>query len=249
MIRLIRTELLKVKSARLTYGLLAAALGLTALAVVGAILTAGMPGTFANESPAFVRNVISAGWTAGIIVLILGILSMTGEFRHGTVTSTFLVTPKRGRVVVAKMAAGAIVGLVFSVLTSALTLAVALPWLSAKGVEVRFVPDVLPVVLGVLAATTIYGMVGVGVGALIRNQIAAVIIALVWSFVLEGIAVALLPDVGRWLPGGAVQALFGTGTPTGGTLLPGWGGGLLLAAYGLVFAAVGSRFVVRRDVT
>jgi ABC-2 type transport system permease protein len=247
--RLIRTELLKIRTARLTYGLLAVALVMTVLSVAAAILTAGLPGTFAAGSPAFVRSVAAAAWSGGTFVLILGILSMTGEFRHGTVTSTFLVTPRRGRVVAAKMVAGALVGLLFSVVACAVTVAVALPWLGARGIDVRFGADVVPVLLGVVAATTIYGMVGVGLGALVRNQVAAVVTALVWTSLLEGVAVMLLPDVGTWLPGGAVQALFGTGTPSGGTLLAEWTGALLLVAYGLVFALVGSRFVVRRDVT
>ncbi|MGH2720013.1 MAG: ABC transporter permease [Actinomycetota bacterium] len=249
MTRLVRTELLKIRTARLTYGLLGVALVMTVLSVAGAILTAGLPGTFATDSPAFVRSVAAAAWSGGTFVLILGILSITGEFRHGTVTSTFLVTPRRGRVVVAKMVAGALVGLLFSVVACALTVAVALPWLGARGIDVRVGPDVVPVLLGVVATTTIYGMVGVGLGALVRNQVAAVVTALVWTSVLEGVAVMLLAEVGRWLPGGAVQALFGTGTPSGGTLLPGWGGALLLVAYGLAFALAGSRFVLRRDVT
>ncbi|MGH2687852.1 MAG: ABC transporter permease [Actinomycetota bacterium] len=198
MTRLVRTELLKLRLSRLTWGLLAVALAMTVLSVAGAILTAGLPGAFATGSPAFVRSVISAAWTSGTFVLILGILSITGEFRHGTVTATLLVTPRRGRVVAAKMAAGALAGLGFSLVTSAVTLAVALPWLDAKGIDVRLGADVVPVLLGVEAATTIYGMVGVGVGALVRNQVAAVVTALVWTSLLEGVAVMLLPEIGRW---------------------------------------------------
>ena len=134
-------------------------------------------------------------------------------------------------------------------MASALTLAVALPWLGAEGTHVRLGADVVPVLVGVVAATTIYGTVGVGLGALVRNQVAAVVTALVWTSLLEGLAVVLLPDIGTWLPGGAVQALFGTGTPSGGALLAEWTGALLLVAYAIVFAVVGARFVVRRDVT
>lgn len=86
------------------------------------------------------------------------------------------------------------------------------------------------------------------VGSLVRNPAAAVAIALVWSFVLEALLVGLVPEVGRWLPGGAGPGLARSST-TAGDLLPMWGGGLLLAGYGVLFALAGSRFVVRRDIT
>ena len=107
--------------------------------------------------------------------------------------------------------------------------------------------DVGFVLLGAMAATALYAMVGVGLGSLIRNQTAAVVVALVWVMVVEGLLVSFLPEVGRWLPGGAVAALTGVTTENGG-LLPMWAGALLFAAYGLAFAAAGTRFVMRRDI-
>ena len=195
------------------------------------------------------RNVLGAGGVSTTVVLVLGILAMAGEFRHGTITATLLAAPKRGQVVAAKMATYALVGLAFSAVSSVITLAVALPWLAAKDVEVSlFDREVVLVAIGLLLGTALYGLLGVSVGSLIRNPAAAVGIALVWSFVIEAILVGLVPEVGRWLPGGAGQGLARTST-TAGELLPMLGGGLLLAAYGLVFALVGSRFVVRRDIT
>lgn len=72
--------------------------------------------------------------------------------------------------------------------------------------------------------------------------------AVVWSFLLEGLLVGLLPEVGKWGPGGAVTALAG-GSSTEGALLEPWAGGLLLAGYGIVLAALGTRLVLRRDIT
>ena len=88
---------------------------------------------------------------------------------------------------------------------------------------------------------------GVGVGALLRNQTVAVTVALVWVLVVEGVLVGFAPAVGRWLPGGAGSALTGVATAKGG-LLPMWGAALLLAGYGLVFAAAGTRLITRRDI-
>ena len=243
-------EVAKLRTTLMVYSLLATTLALTVLSVVAAILTAGRAeGTFPLDTPEGVRNVLGSGSASTTVVLVLGILAMAGEFRHGTITPTLLAAPKRGRVVAAKMATYALVGLVFSALASALTLAVALPWLAAKDVGVSLLDrEVGLVVFGLLLGTALYGLLGVSVGSLIRNPAAAVAIALVWSFVIEALLVGLLPEVGRWLPGGAGQALARAST-TEGELLPMWGGGLLLAAYGVLFALVGARFVLRRDIT
>ena len=243
-------EVVKLRTTQLVYALLATTLALTVVSVVATVLTAGRAeGTFALDTPEGVRNVVGAGWPSTTVVLVLGILSVAGEFRHGTITPTLLGAPRRGRVVAAKMATFAMVGVAFSVLASAVTLAIALPWLAAKDVDVSVLDgEVVQVVAGLLLGTGLYGLLGVSVGSLVRNPAAAVSIALVWSFVIEALLVGLLPEVGRWLPGGAGQALARSST-TAGDLLPMWGGGLLLAAYGVLFAVAGSRLVMRRDVT
>jgi hypothetical protein len=171
---------------------------------------------------------------------------MAGEFRHNTATSTFLISPNRGRVVVAKIAASALVGAGLALIASALTLAVALPWLATKHIHVDiFSRNVGLVLLGAVAAMTVYGAIGVAVGSLIRNQMAAVVIALAWVLVVESLLVGFAHEILRWTPGGATAAL--TGATTDG-LLPMWGGAVLLVAYGLAFATAGTRFTMRRDV-
>jgi ABC-2 type transport system permease protein len=246
---LLRAELLKVRTTRLVVGLLAAVVGLAGIGVVGSILTAGDGGTPPLETAAGVRNVFGNAGVASILALIMGILVVTGELRHGTITQTFLLTPRRPLVVVAKLAAMVVVGLVFGAVAVAVTLAVALPWLAAKDVSVDVLSgDVATVLLAAVLSCALYGVIGVGVGAVIRNQVAAVVIALVWEFVLQGIVVALLPAVGKWLPQGAARAL-GQETLADGSLLPAWAGGLVLVAYAALFAAVGARLLVRRDIT
>lgn len=141
----------------------------------------------------------------------------------------------------AKLIASSMVGAALAFAASALTLAIALPWMAAKDIDVDILSaDVGLVLLGAVAATTLYALVGVGVGSLIRNQTAAVVAALVWVLVVESIVVGFLPEVGRWLPGGAVAALTSSITPDGG-LLPMWGGALLFTTYGLAFAAAQRR--------
>jgi hypothetical protein len=85
------------------------------------------------------------------------------------------------------------------------------------------------------------------VATLVRNQVAAVVGVLLWFLLVEGVLPPVLraPTLPRWLPGGATAAL----TEPGGRYLSMWAGGLLLAGYALVLAAIGSRLTLRRDVT
>lgn len=249
MSELLRAELIKLRTTRVAFGLLAGTLGFTILTVVASILTAGQNETFDLATKEGILNVIGAARSGSVFVVILGILAMTTEFRHGTIVQTFLVEPNRGRVVGAKLGTLAFVGLAFGVVGCLLTLAISLPWLAAKDVDIASVGgDITLVLFGTLLSFAIYGMIGVGVGTLIRNQVAAIVVALVWMQLVEGLLVELLPAVGKWLPGGAASSLAGYAT-TRGDLLPMWAGGLLFAAYGVALAAVGTRLVVERDVS
>lgn len=245
---LITAELLKLRTTRLVYGLLLATLALAVAGTLGTVAVSGnFEQTFALDTTEGVRNVFSNAGAGSIFVLVLGILGVTSEFRHNTVTETFLVTPTRGLVVVAKLVTFALVGLAFAVLASLVTVAVAIPALSGKGVEVA-AGDYAGVLVGVAAITVIYALIGVGVGSLIRNSTAAVIVALAWSFVVEGLLLNFVPDLGRWLPGGAAAAVSSQSVPGSEFLAPGLGA-LVLIAYGAIFAAAGTRFVLRRDIT
>jgi ABC-type methionine transport system permease subunit len=151
--------------------------------------------------------------------------------------------------VAAKLAAMLVAGTALGVLAAVVATAVAWPWLAAKDVSVSLLSaDVGPVLAAVVVGAALFGVIGVGVGALIRNQIAAVVAALVWEFVLEAILIGVVPAVGKWLPGGAARGLTRE-TLSSGNLLPAWGAGLVLLAYGLAFAVAGSQLLVRRDVT
>jgi len=248
-ISLVRAEVLKLRTTRVFFGLCGATVALTVLGVVAGILTAGNSGSPPLGSSSGVRNIFGSGGPAGLFALLLGILAVTGELRHGTITQTFLVTPRRTRMVVAKLVAILVAGLALGLLATVVTLVVAWPWLAAKDVSVSlFSSDVGLVMVAVIVATSLFGIIGVGVGAMVRNQVAAVVGALVWEFVLEAILVGVLPSVGRWLPGGAARGLTRE-TLQSGSLLPAWGAALVLLAYGLGFAVVGAQLLVRRDVT
>jgi ABC-type transport system involved in multi-copper enzyme maturation permease subunit len=252
-IRLVRGELRKLFTTKLWLWLL-----LTAFAVTAIFLgtTIAFDGTEGNPQPPLStpegqRNLFSVASSSGIFALILGIIAVTGEFRHQTVTPTFLATPHRGQVVLAKLLTYAVVGIGYGVAVLAFAVAMALPWLAAKDVPISLTGNGVPgSMVGTVAGVAVYAVLGVGVGALVRNQIAAVVGSLVYLFVVEAFASALptIRDYYRYLPGGANAAVTGSSQP-GTTLLEPWQGGLVLIAYGVVFAVAGARLAVRRDVS
>jgi ABC-2 type transport system permease protein len=249
MTRLVHSELLKLRTTRTTRVLLTLAAAGTAALVAIVLLLAGQPGQPALGPDALRQLVLVPAQPLTLAALVLGVLGMAGELRHGTATSTFLVTPRRGRVVAAKLAAAAVTGLVMSLAASAAVLAVGLPWLRAKGIEVAVAdPEVAARVAGLAVAVALYAVLGTGLGALLRNQVAAVVVGLLWwSQGVERVLTGILhqPGLERWLPMGAASAL----TAPGDGRLPMWAGALVFAAYGLGLALLGGRLVARRDLT
>jgi ABC-2 type transport system permease protein len=251
MIRLIRAEFAKLRTTRLIYGLTAAMAAFAALTVATNILDRqGAPPLSAYSLPVLIAGPVTLlSGTA----LLLGILGMATEFRHQTVTQTFLVTPNRGRVVAAKLVAYPLAGIALTLTILAFTAAVAAGWLAAKGIT-PWLPDARlgwalgHVLLGAVLAAGLCGLVGVGVAALVRNQVAALVGVAVWALVVEGLLMSLLnipSSLAKWLPSAAAAAL----TNPGGGHLPRLAGALLLAGYALALAAAGTRLVVRRDIT
>lgn len=255
MINLIRAELRKLFSTKLWLWLLLGACvlsgGFTALTIGFADQAAADPqsGFPPIGSDAFTQLALAGGANAVVFLLILGIIGMTQEYRHRTATPTFLVTPKRGQVVLSKLITYLGVSLLFAVVVNAVVVAVAVPWLNAKGVSVSLSGDNLEVILSAIGGAALYGMVGVGVGALLRNQVAAIVGALIYLFVAEPIlrSVPATASAYKFLPGGALESI----TATVGTtdLFERWQGALLLAGYGVVLAVLGWVFAVRRDIS
>ena len=246
MIRLVRAEFTKLRTTRLIYGMAAVMAAFAVLTVAANILDRqGAPPLAADSLPMLVGGPVTLLSGAA---LLLGILGMAGEFRHQTVTQTFLVTPDRGRVVAAKLVAYPLAGIALALSILAFTAALATGWLAAKGITPSLLDARLGrVLLGAVLAAGLCGLVGVGVAALVRNQVAALVGVLVWVLLVEGLLMSLLnlPSLGKWLPSAAAAAL----TNPGGGQLSRLAGTLLLAGYALALALAGTRLVVRRDIT
>lgn len=255
MINLVRAEVRKLFSTKLWLWLLLGACalsgGFTALTIGFADQAAADPqsGFPPVGSDAFTKLALAGGANAVVFFLILGIIGMTQEYRHRTATPTFLVTPKRGQVVLSKLITYLGTSLLFAVVVNVVVVAVAVIWLNAKGVSVSLSGDNLEVVLSAIGGASLYGLVGVGIGALLRNQVAAIVGSLIYLFVAEPIlrSIPATASAYKWLPGGALESI----TATVGTtdLLDRWQGALLLAGYGIVLAVLGWVFAVRRDIS
>lgn len=243
MIDLLAAEWLKLRTTRLLQGMIPAAVAISLAAIAGTILThdGGVP----LESSEGVRRALSVTGSGAILVLVLGILISTGEYRHGTAADTFLTTPRRHRVLIAKLTVGAGIGVAVGAVISLAGVGMAGLLYNVEGATFPF--DELEVwltLVGSLAYTTLFAVLGVAFGSLVRNQVLAVAIALVWFAVVEHTLVNLVPDIGRWLPAAAGQAI--VRTPLDGLLSP-QAGTALLIAYGAAFTAAGIRVAATRD--
>jgi ABC-2 type transport system permease protein len=249
MIGLLRAELLKITSTRLGIGLVLAAVGYVVIDVAALVFAAGQQGIPALTTATSVRNVYAAAGAASPIVLVVGILAMTSEYRYQTVTPTFLVTPRRSRVLTAKLVVNAAFGLVIGLACALVAVVLGSGLLSFKTHAPIAGGTVLQICVSTLLGYALYAVVGVSVGALVRNQVAAILGALLWALVVEALVVAFAPSVGRWLPGGALSSTLQATSFNGGHLLPVWAGAAVLVAYTVVIAVVAARTTLRQDVT
>ncbi len=263
----IRAELIKMRSMPgvwVTFGL---AFPLTVLVILGVLANAGgFPGhTFYFVQTLHQRRQLLGAGYFGIEVLapIIGVLCVTGEYRHKTITTTLVLTPVRTRVLAAKVVATAFWCVLAALLTLVAVAVVALPWNAALGGMTSGVTDQIgAVVPGLLASTILLGLFGLGFGTLVKNQVAAILLTIGGTLILESLLVALAKGIFHynlnWLPNAAGAALAGDiargfggggGAHEGVRLLTWWQGGLVMLLWGLVPLTIGYFTTFRRDVT
>jgi ABC-type transport system involved in multi-copper enzyme maturation permease subunit len=238
MINLIKIEMMKLRTTPAFYATALAALVLSlGSAITNVLITPGQ-GDPPRGSAANAQDVLSqAGSVGSQAIFILGILVVAGEYRHRTIMGAFLAEPRRLRVIIAKMAMMGGVGAVLGAVIYTITTASAVSLYSTKGVH-HLPVNLVSLGLGTVVSGACYGLLGVAVGALARNTVAAVIGGIVWIQVLE---VAVLenaaPSFAKWLPVGAARGLTSIGSsldvlsrPTSAAVLVAWAAGLVLLA-------------------
>ena len=245
MTALLRAELLKLRTTRTFAAIAALAIGTsTLIALLVAILT--------DPTRESVLVDVFASDTSSFFILVLAVVGISGEWRHRTITSSLLAAPDRRRFLGAKSIAFAAAGLALSLLIAAAVTVAGTAVLTVRDLPLPSVSELAGQYGRSALLAAMLGAFGVAIGALVRNQFVAVVTVLATLFVVEPLLVALVPEVGRFGPLGALSVA-AAGIPaedagmedirlvsTGPAVL------LLLAWIGLAFAAAAT-LLQRRD--
>lgn len=238
--RLLRAEALKLRTVRTTWSMLGVGL------LVEALFAGLYVGLVSLEDVGPIREVQTGTGLLMVMLLVLGVLAITTEFRHGTASTTFLAAPRRYPVLVAKLgavlAAGLLVGLAYVAVNGGL----ALPLFEAREGNLPPAGDLVAVYAGVVVSFALLCAFGLGVGAIVRNQVGAIIVALAFFFVLSPLPELLPGDIGDYFPAQAVGSLHGLPEATEDGLSQ-VGGGLVLAGWSAALVLIGTFLIGRRD--
>jgi len=232
--------------------------------VFGASATGELTGGSGAIVPAdgLAALIYSLGGSIGYVFpLLIGTLMVTTEFRHQTLTPTFLATPRRGLVLWAKLIAGIVIGGLFAVVAVLSAAAPGAGILAVLGVDTGLGSgDTWALFARTVLALMLWTLVGIGVGTLVRNQVVAIVVVLAFTQFVEpllrvaGGFVDWIADLTRFLPGAASDALIGASIYAvmgggAGESLEWWHGGIVLLAYALIVLLIGHIVSWRRDVT
>lgn len=264
MIALVRSEFRKFFTTRTWWGMaIGVAVVSAAFALLLYFLLPGMPlapglGTPSLDDPGIIRTIYTGGLSINcMLTMLVGVLTIGGEYRHKTITSTFLATPKRERVVLSKIIALLGFGAFYGIVAVVGAVAVAGTLLAVKGHSP--IPDasVVQTLAMMLLVLGLWALFGLGLGVLISNQLAAMVVAVGFAWIAEpllGLALAYTSwgkGIAPYLPSRAssamVQQLQQSVDPT--PVLSWWAGALVLVAYAAVLSAVGTLLTLRRDVS
>jgi ABC-2 type transport system permease protein len=244
----LRSELLKQRSTRTTPLLIAWMVGLVVLVVALHVLSFGRVDLSRQSNQ---MKILGLGTAIGaLFAALLGALSITAEFRTGTIRPTLLVTPRRTRVVAAKISASMLAGLAVGVLAESLTAAGEAAGLAARGIHIELGSgDYVQLVAGGAVAAAFFAAIGVGAGAAVRNQVATVVGLCVWLLFIEPLLLGDVPALGKYAPeasagavAGAIQSQIADSLIAPGVAIA------LLAAYASLAGLAGSLLINRRDI-
>ena len=243
MTRALRVEWLKLRSARGTWILLAVAVLAAGLAAAG---TSAQAGTATLSTATGQRDIAHTAGSGAIFVLILAILTVTNEFRYGSIVLTTLADPQRVATLAAKAVVAAIAGVAVGLASVGTNIAVGSASLAGRGYSYRVGDkEIWSTFVGSVLAAVVFALLGTAIGAAVRKGPAAIIGALAWLLVLEALVGQVFSGLRPYLPGAADQAV---ARVPDGYLLTMWQGGLVAAGY-LVVAAILALGVTRhRDV-
>lgn len=213
MINAIKVELLKLRTTRLTYGLLLTGAALTALFTILEAVGAGKGsnGPSALYTTSGFTDVYSGGIWLLLFAAVTGVTVTTSEYRHHTATLTYLAVPDRNRVLGAKAVAGALTGVVAGLAAVVIAGGTAVGFTVAKGYRIPLSDATMArFAVGSLLAGALLSAIAVGVGALVKSQLAGIVSVFVWTIVVESTIGGLFTGTRPYLPYTAAANLGGT---------------------------------------
>lgn len=254
MLNLIRSEVLKTRSTQVWLWMILPAAALTALATVGQ--TYNLVDNYHNGIPDLdYYGVLTASQNGGVALLVIGILGLTTEFRHKTITPTLLATPARWTLLAGKAIAYVMFSLFYAVICVLVNFAIAIIWLKAANVPVDFGHGVWPGVLKAFISLVLVAIFGLGLGALVRNQAAAMVIGIFYFTVIDGL-LSVLPwerrIIYKFTPGANLTAFVSNGRHQGPDdvhLFSPLVGGLVFLIWTLIVLVAGGYLSLNRDIS
>lgn len=266
MSRAIKAEIRKMLTTRLWWGMAIALFSCGALfaLLLGLILGRNTPGDGSGLGSMTPLDIATSTYTGGVgfgyaFLMVIGIMTIGAEYRHKTITGTLLAFPNRTQMIAAKVVALLAFGIFYGLVFLVGSVSVGATVLAGRGMAAFPQPGTLARSLAlVLLVLGLWSLIGLGLGVLIPNQVAAILIGVGISFIVEpilafaGSQVSWGKDVVKFFPSSATNAVLGASSGDSANaphLLGWWAGSLVLIGYATVFVVVGTWLTNRRDVT
>ncbi len=241
--RLLAAELLKIWTApRTLLGILLAEIAIVLIGVITTLHSAVNDPVLPDRLG---RDIVGIAGTSLLFAVLIGVLIATTEYRHGTITLTFLAAPVREKVIAAKTASGVIASALLVLPAVLLSVGIAQIWVGGRS-DYHFGSHEYGLIGRLFLCSAIVAIFGVFIGASLKRQLGAIILVLGWLFFAEPAIAALFKGTNDYLAGPSIGGVLGDGNPDE----PAFGHALaVLAVYLVGLGAVAVVLTRRRDIT
>ncbi len=241
--RLLAAELLKIWTApRTLLGILLSELAIVLFLVIATLYSSANDAELPAE---FAQDVVGIASTSLFFATLMGVLIATTEYRHGTITLTFLAAPVRDKVIAAKAGAAVIASAALALPAVLLAVGIAQIWVGGRD-DYHLGSQEYELIGRLLLMDAIAAMIGVFLGASLKRQLAAVILVLGWLSLVEGPLVGLFPGATDYLVGPSIGGILGDSGPD----IPSFGRALaVFSAYLVGLGTVAVALTRRRDIS
>jgi ABC-2 type transport system permease protein len=254
MLNLIKSEVLKTRSTQVWLWMILPAVALTSLTTIGQ--SYDLAHNYHDGTPDLnYYGLFTALANGGVALLVIGVLGLTTEFRHKTITPTLLATPNRWLLLGGKAVSYVLFALFYAIVCLIANFAIAFIWLNAENVPIDFGHGVIPGIVKAFVSLIAIAIFGLGLGALVRNQAAAMVIGIFYFSIIDGL-LSVIPwerrVIYRYTPGAALNSFISNGHQQGIDdvhLFAPLASGLLFLGWTLLILLAGGQVSLRRDIS